>query len=198
MSFINYTTKEINCKVVYYGPSTCGKSTNLKYIYKKTNPEAKSQMVSLSNEDDSAIFFDFLPLALGEINGFKTRFHLYTIPGPNFFTSSRRLILKGVDGVVFVVDSQMDKIEANLESFEEFKINLREQGYDIDQLPFVLQYNKRDKPAVSSLVQLQQVFNPNNTIPEFESVAKEGVGVFETFKSIAKLIISDLKQKPLK
>ena len=146
MAFINYSAREINCKLVYYGPGLCGKTTNLKHIYDKTTPSAKGKMISLATETERTLFFDFLPLALGEIRGFKTRFHLYTVPGQVFYDASRKLILKGVDGVVFVADSQEERFEANIESLENLKENLREQGYDIDQIPWVLQYNKRDLP----------------------------------------------------
>ena len=146
MSFINYSSREINCKIVYYGPGLCGKTTNLQYIYAKTSPEAKGKMISLATETERTLFFDFLPLSLGEIRGFKTRFHLYTVPGQVFYDASRKLILKGVDGVVFVADSQIERMEANIESLENLRINLTEQGYDLDKLPYVIQYNKRDLP----------------------------------------------------
>ncbi len=135
MSFINYSSREINCKIVYYGPGLCGKTTNLQYIYNKTNPELKGKMISLATETERTLFFDFLPLALGEIRGFKTRFHLYTVPGQVFYDASRKLILKGVDGVVFVADCQIERMEANVESVENLRLNLAEQGYDIDQAP---------------------------------------------------------------
>ncbi len=146
MAFINYSAREINCKLVYYGPGLCGKTTNLKYIYEKTAADAKGKMISLATETERTLFFDFLPLALGEIRGFKTRFHLYTVPGQVFYDASRKLILKGVDGVVFVADSQEERFEANVESLENLKANLREQGYDYDKIPIVIQYNKRDLP----------------------------------------------------
>ena len=135
MSFINYSSREINCKIVYYGPGLCGKTTNLQYVYAKTNPEAKGKMISLATETERTLFFDFLPLSLGEIRGFKTRFHLYTVPGQVFYDASRKLILKGVDGVVFVADSQIERMEANLESVENLRVNLAEQGYDLEQAP---------------------------------------------------------------
>ena len=149
MAFINYSAREINCKLVYYGPGLCGKTTNLKYIYEKTAADAKGKMISLATETERTLFFDFLPLALGEIRGFKTRFHLYTVPGQVFYDASRKLILKGVDGVVFVADSQEERFEANVESLENLKANLREQGYDLDKIPIVIQYNKRDLPNVA-------------------------------------------------
>src|SRR5580658_7100134 len=148
MSFINYMAREINCKIVYYGPGLCGKTTNLQYIYERTNPDAKGKMISLATETDRTLFFDFLPLALGEIRGFKTRFHLYTVPGQVFYDASRKLILKGVDGIVFVADSQKDRIDANLESVENLRTNLAEQSCSLDKLPYVVQFNKRDVPNI--------------------------------------------------
>src|ERR671927_19802 len=148
MSFINYMAREINCKIVYYGPGLCGKTTNLQYIYERTNPEAKGKMISLATETERTLFFDFLPLSLGEIRGFKTRFHLYTVPGQVFYDASRKLILKGVDGVVFVADSQIERMEANVESLQNLEKNLKEQGYDLSKIPYVLQLNKRDLPNI--------------------------------------------------
>ncbi|MDD5287327.1 MAG: ADP-ribosylation factor-like protein [Desulfuromonadaceae bacterium] len=193
MSFINYASREINCKIVYYGPGLCGKTTNLQFIYQKTAPEARGKMISLATETERTLFFDFLPLSLGEIRGFKTRFHLYTVPGQVFYDASRKLILKGVDGVVFVADSQEERIDANIESLENLRINLKEQGYDLDKLPYVVQYNKRDLPGVMSVEELRRDLNPTN-VPEFEACATTGEGVFETLKAIAKLILLDLKK----
>ncbi len=193
MSFINYMAREINCKIVYYGPGLCGKTTNLQYIYERTNPDAKGKMISLATETDRTLFFDFLPLALGEIRGFKTRFHLYTVPGQVFYDASRKLILKGVDGVVFVADSQMGRIEANQESVENLRTNLAEQGYSLDNIPFVIQYNKRDMPGVVPVDELHSQLNPKD-VPEFEAVAPTGVGVFETLKQVARLVLTELKK----
>lgn len=193
MSFINYSSREINCKIVYYGPGLCGKTTNLQFIYKKTNPKARGKMISLATETDRTLFFDFLPLSLGDIRGFKTRFHLYTVPGQVFYDASRKLILKGVDGVVFVADSQVERMEANIESFENLRLNLAEQGYDLDTIPLVIQYNKRDLPNVVSMDEMQKVLNARN-VPAFEAVAPEGVGVFETLKAIAKLVLIELRK----
>jgi mutual gliding-motility protein MglA len=193
MSFINYLSREINCKIVYYGPGLCGKTTNLQYIYNKTNPEAKGKMISLATETERTLFFDFLPLALGEIRGFKTRFHLYTVPGQVFYDASRKLILKGVDGVVFVADSQIARMEANLESMENLRTNLAEQGYSLDKLPYVVQYNKRDMPSVAPVDELRRLLNPQN-VPDYEGVASTGIGVFETLKSVAKLVLTELKR----
>lgn len=193
MSFINYLSREINCKIVYYGPGLCGKTTNLQYIYNKTNPDAKGKMISLATETERTLFFDFLPLALGEIRGFKTRFHLYTVPGQVFYDASRKLILKGVDGVVFVADSQIARTEANIESIENLRTNLAEQGYSLDKLPYVIQYNKRDMPNIAPVEELQQLLNPNG-VPSYEAVAVSGGGVFDTLKSIAKLVLTELKR----
>ncbi|MFN7697877.1 MAG: GTP-binding protein [Deltaproteobacteria bacterium] len=194
MSFINVLQREINCKIVYYGPGLCGKTTNLQYIYNKTNPDAKGKMISLATETERTLFFDFLPLALGEIRGFKTRFHLYTVPGQVFYDASRKLILKGVDGVVFVADSQIARTEANLESLENLRTNLAEQGYSLDKLPYVVQYNKRDMPSVASVDELRSLLNPNS-VPDFEAIASTGVGVFETLKSVAKLVLTEVKRQ---
>jgi signal recognition particle receptor subunit beta len=194
MSFINVLSREINCKIVYYGPGLCGKTTNLQYIYNKTNPDAKGKMISLATETERTLFFDFLPLALGEIRGFKTRFHLYTVPGQVFYDASRKLILKGVDGVVFVADSQIARTEANLESLENLRTNLAEQGYSLDKLPYVIQYNKRDMPSVAPVEELRELLNPNK-VPEFEGVASTGVGVFETLKAVAKLVLTEVKRQ---
>ncbi len=193
MSFINYALREINCKIVYYGPGLCGKTTNLQYIYQKTAPDARGKMISLATETERTLFFDFLPLSLGEIRGFKTRFHLYTVPGQVFYDASRKLILKGVDGVVFVADSQEERIDANIESLENLRINLTEQGYDLDKLPYVIQYNKRDLPDIMFVEELRRELNPTD-VPEFAACATTGEGVFETLKAVARLILIDLKK----
>jgi hypothetical protein len=193
MSFINISSREINCKIVYYGPGLCGKTTNLQYIYNKTNPEAKGKMISLATETERTLFFDFLPLSLGEIKGFRTRFHLYTVPGQVFYDASRKLILKGVDGVVFVGDSQVERMEANIESLDNLRSNLSEQGYDLDKLPYVVQYNKRDLPNASPMSELEEMLNPTK-VQSFEAVAPKGVGVFDTLKAVAKLVLTELKK----
>src|SRR5262249_5951159 len=193
MSFINYSSREINCKIVYYGPGLCGKTTNLQYIYAKTNPEAKGKMISLATETERTLFFDFLPLSLGEIRGFRTRFHLYTVPGQVFYDASRKLIPKGVDGVVFVADSQIERMEANIESLDNLRTNLLEQGYNLDKLPYVVQYNKRDLPNASPIEQLKTLLNPTK-VPEYEAVATTGFGVFDTLKAVAKLVLTELKK----
>jgi len=193
VSFINYSSREINCKLVYYGPGLCGKTTNLQYIYNKTKPDAKGKMISLATETERTLFFDFLPLSLGEIRGFRTRFHLYTVPGQVFYDASRKLILKGVDGVCFVADSQMERMEANIESLENLRENLIEQGYDLDKLPYVIQYNKRDLPSSVGLEELSSALNPTR-VPEFEAVATTGVGVFDTLKALAKQVLTELRK----
>jgi mutual gliding-motility protein MglA len=193
MSFINYSSREINCKLVYYGPGLCGKTTNLQYIYAKTAPDAKGKMISLATETERTLFFDFLPLSLGEIRGFKTRFHLYTVPGQVFYDASRKLILKGVDGMVFVADSQVERMEANLESMENLRTNLSDQGYNLDKIPYVIQYNKRDLPNAAPLQELRELLNPTG-MPEFEAAAVSGTGVFDTLKAVAKAVLTELKR----
>jgi signal recognition particle receptor subunit beta len=193
MTFINYAAREINCKIVYYGPGLCGKTTNLQWIYDKTNPQAKGKLISLATETDRTLFFDFLPLDLGTVRGFKTRFHLYTVPGQVFYDASRKLILKGVDGVVFVADSQIERMEANIESLENLRLNLTEQGYDLDKLPYVIQYNKRDLPNAAPMEQLRPVLNPTK-VQEFEACATSGAGVFDTLKAVAKAVLTELKR----
>jgi mutual gliding-motility protein MglA len=193
VSFINYSSREINCKIVYYGPGLCGKTTNLQYIYNKTSPTAKGKMISLATETERTLFFDFLPLSLGEIRGFKTRFHLYTVPGQVFYDASRKLILKGVDGVVFVADSQIERMEANQESLENLRDNLKEQSYDIEKIPLVMQYNKRDLPNAAPTEDLSRILNTRRR-PEFLATATNGFGVFDTLKEVAKLVLQELKR----
>lgn len=193
MSFINYSSREINCKIVYYGPGLCGKTTNLHYIYNKTSPQAKGKMISLATETERTLFFDFLPLQLGEIRGFKTRFHLYTVPGQVFYDASRKLILKGVDGVVFVADSQKARMDANEESILNLAENLKEQCYDIAKIPMVLQYNKRDLPTAVPQEDLSKRLNTRQW-PEFPATAPNGFGVFDTLKEVAKLVLQELKK----
>jgi hypothetical protein len=194
MAFINYSAREINCKLVYYGPGLCGKTTNLKHIYERTAEAARGKMISLATETERTLFFDFLPLALGEIRGFRTRFHLYTVPGQVFYDASRKLILKGVDGVVFVADSQAERFEANLESIDNLRQNLREQGYDLERIPWVIQYNKRDLPNAVSLEEMRAALNPHGKVPDFEASAASGKGVFETLKALARLVLNELRR----
>ena len=193
MSFINYMAREINCKIVYYGPGLCGKTTNLQYIYKRTNPDAKGKMISLATETERTLFFDFLPLSLGEIRGFKTRCHLYTVPGQVFYDASRKLILKGVDGVIFVADSQLERLEANQESLDNLRTNLAEHGYSLEKIPYVIQYNKRDLPNALPTEELRQLLNPIGVL-DYEASARTGQGVFETLKAVSKLVLTELKR----
>lgn len=195
MSFINYNSKEINCKIVYFGPSMSGKTTNLQYIYSQTHPDGKGKMISLQTENERTLFFDFLPLALGTLRGFKIRFHLYTVPGQSYYDASRKLILRGVDGIVFVSDSQVTRMEANLESFATLRSNLEEQGYELENIPIVFQYNKRDLPNVCPLPEMAKAINPRG-FPSYEAVASNGIGVLETLKGLSKLILKDLKGQP--
>ena len=195
MSFFNYAAREINCKVVYYGPGLCGKTTNLQYIYERSSPDSKGKMISLATETDRTLFFDFLPISLGTIRGFKTRFHLYTVPGQVFYDASRKLILRGVDGVIFVADSQTARLEANLESLDNLQNNLVDHGVSLDTLPYIIQYNKRDLPDVASLAELRTQLNPLG-VPEVEAVACTGIGVFDTLKLLARSIVTELKKNP--
>ena len=190
---INKATREINCKLVYYGPGLCGKTTNLKYIYERASPESKGKMISLDTETERTLFFDFLPISVGEVGGFKTRFHLYTVPGQVFYDASRKLILRGVDGVVFVADSQVGRLDANLESFDNLRANMAEQGFDLDRKPYVLQYNKRDMPDLASVAELRTLLNTSG-VPDHEAIASTGFGVFETLKSLTRLLIADLRR----
>ena len=191
MSMINYASREINCKIVYYGPGLCGKTTNLEYVYEKVSPNTRGKLISLATETERTLFFDFLPVDLGAIRGFKTRFHLYTVPGQVYYNASRKLILKGVDGVVFVADSQVERLDANIESMHNLYENLAEYGLDLREIPFIIQYNKRDLPNTSSLQELEALLNPNR-VPHFEAVATRGIGVFDTLKAVSKLVIKSL------
>ncbi len=194
MTFINYAAKEINCKIVYYGPGLGGKTTNLQYIYSKTSPDAKGKMISLATETDRTLFFDFLPLDLGTIRGFTTPFHLYTVPGQVFYDASRKLILKGADGVIFVADSQKERMESNIESIRNLEANLRQHGLDLATLPYALQFNKRDLPNALPTDELYRVLNYKRE-PTFEAVAPNGKGVFDTLKSVAKQILVELRKR---
>jgi hypothetical protein len=191
MTFINYAAREINCKIVYYGPGLGGKTTNIQHIYDRTNPSAKGKLISLATESDRTLFFDFLPIELGTIRGFRTRFHLYTVPGQVFYDASRKLILKGVDGVVFVADSQEVRMDANTESVCNLRENLRENGYDLQTIPYVLQLNKRDLPTAVPAPEMIAVLRVKDE-PVFEAVALRGLGVFDTLKSVVKLVLLDL------
>lgn len=191
MSMINYASREINCKIVYYGPGLGGKTTNLEYVYSKVRPETRGKMISLATETERTLFFDFLPVDLGAIKGFKTRFHLYTVPGQVYYNASRRLILKGVDGIVFVGDSQVERMDANYASMQNLFENLADYGYDPHELPIVLQYNKRDLPNIVGVEELRSQLNPDGW-HDFEAVAPEGIGVFDTLKSVSKLVLKSL------
>jgi mutual gliding-motility protein MglA len=193
MTFINYASREINCKIVYYGPGLCGKTTNLQYIYDSTAPQAKGKLISLATETDRTLFFDFMPLELGTVRGFKTRFHLYTVPGQVYYDASRKLILKGVDGVVFVADSQEERMDANIESLYNLEENMQSQGYDLAQVPYVLQFNKRDLPNVCSIEEMTAELQRKGE-PTYEAVASKGIGVFDTLKAIAKQVLTELRK----
>jgi signal recognition particle receptor subunit beta len=192
MSFINYNAKEIHCKLVYYGPSLGGKTTNIQWVYHKTMAKEKTELFSLPTAVERTLFFDFLPVNVGEIRGFKTRFHLFTVPGQVVYDASRKLILKGLDGVVFVADSQAERMEENIQSLENLRRNLDQQGYNIQQIPLVFQYNKRDLPNAVSVGELRSVLNRFNA-PDFEATASTGSGVFEALRTVSKSIINVLK-----
>jgi signal recognition particle receptor subunit beta len=194
MTFINYAAREINCKIVYYGPGLGGKTTNIQWIHDKTRTDSKGKLISLATETDRTLFFDFLPIELGTIRGFRTRFHLYTVPGQVFYDASRKLILKGVDGVVFVADSQEMRRDANIDSVENLRHNLKENGYDLTSMPYVLQFNKRDLPAVMPVDEMLSELKLRDE-PTFEAVATRGDGVFDTLKSIIKLVLADLRKR---
>ena len=223
MSMINYASREINCKLVYYGPGLGGKTTNLEHIYGKVAPNTRGKMISLATETERTLFFDFLPVDLGTIRGFKTRFHLYTVPGQVYYNASRKLILKGVDGIAFVADSQLERMEANVESMQNLYDNMAEYGYDLTKIPFIIQYNKRDLPNAAPVRDLQAALNPGWPIedltqqkatpnpirpgeflvekvgtdwigraPYQEAVATRGDGVFDTLKTVSKLVLKSL------
>lgn len=193
MSFINFAAREINCKIVYYGAGLGGKTTNLQWIFDQTLKKTGGKMISLATETDRTLFFDFLPLDLGTIRGFKTRFHLYTVPGQIFYDASRKLILRGVDGVIFVADSQEERMDANIEAFDNLIENLKEHNYDFAKIPYVLQLNKRDLPNVLPVDELKTALVKKNE-PVFEAVAFKGVGVFETLKECGRLVLAELKK----
>ena len=193
MTFINYASREINCKIVYYGPGLCGKTTNLQHIYDKSTASAKGKLISLATETDRTLFFDFLPLELGTVRGFKTRFHLYTVPGQVFYDASRKLILKGVDGVIFVADSQEERMDANLEALDNLATNLQGQGYDFSTIPYVLQFNKRDLPTAMPVEEMKKILCRRNE-PTVEACASTGTGVFETLRAVAKVVLQELNR----
>jgi signal recognition particle receptor subunit beta len=193
LTFINYVAREINCKIVYYGPGLGGKTTNLQYVYQITNAENKGKLISLATETERTLFFDFLPIDFGQIRGFRTRFHLYTVPGQVFYDSSRKLILKGVDGVVFVADSQEERFDANLESLSNLAENLKEQGFDIGNIPYVLQLNKRDLSGAMPFEDLKNQLLIKGE-PVIEAVANKGEGVVPTLKAVARQVLIELRK----
>lgn len=195
MALVNHTTREINAKIVYYGPGLCGKTTNIHFIFHRISPNQRGKLISLATETDRTLFFDFLPVELGSVKGYKVRFHLYTVPGQVFYNATRKLVLKGADGVIFVADSQRAMVDANLESLSNLKDNFTDMGVDLDDFPMVLQYNKRDLPDVMTVKELNAAINPRS-IPHYEAVAMNGDGVLKTFAAISKLVLQDMQQNP--
>ncbi|WP_026852484.1 GTP-binding protein [Geothrix fermentans] len=193
MTFINYASREINCKIVYYGPGLCGKTTNIQWIYEQANPDKKGKLVSLATETDRTLFFDFLPLDMGMVKGFKVRFHLYTVPGQVFYDASRKLILRGCDGIIFVADSQKARMEANIESIANLATNLKENGFDVRSIPYVLQLNKRDMPSAVPVPEMERLLRFRGE-PMIEAVASQGTGVIETLKAAARQILMELQK----
>jgi len=194
VSTINFAAREINCKIVYYGPGMCGKTTNLKHVFGKVPGHLRGEMVSLATEDERTLFFDFLPLDLGTVQGFKTRFHLYTAPGQVFYNASRKLILRGVDGIIFVADSAPGRLRANAESMRNLRENLAEHGIDINDVPIVIQINKRDLPDALPADMIRAVIDPQRRYPTYEAVASKGTGVFETLKATSRLVLEKLSR----
>jgi hypothetical protein len=193
LTFINYVARELNCKIVYYGPGLGGKTTNLQHVYSITAPENRGKLISLATETERTLFFDFLPIDLGQIRGFRTRFHLYTVPGQVFYDASRKLILRGVDGVVFVADSQEERLDANLESISNLRENLKEHGFDLAKMPYVLQLNKRDLPNIMPAEELRRLLLVKGE-PVFEAVAMKGVGVLDTLKAVVRQVLIELRK----
>jgi len=194
MTYVNYAAKEINVKIVYYGPGLGGKTTNLQHIYERTAQDVKGKLITLATETDRTLFFDFMPLDVGNIKGFKVRLHLYTVPGQVFYNASRKLILKGVDGMIMVCDSQRERMDANMESIRNLEQNLKENGYNLQEIPYVLQLNKRDLPNVVPVEEMKAQLTVKDE-PVIESVAVDGTGVFATLKTISKLTLLDLRRK---
>jgi signal recognition particle receptor subunit beta len=191
VALVNYSSREINCKIVYYGPGLGGKTTNIQYVYDKVAPETKGKLVTLATEMDRTLFFDFLPLELGTVKGFKTRFHLYTVPGQVYYNASRKLILRGVDGIVFVADSDEYRLDANIECLYNLHENLAEHNLKLPEIPFVIQWNKRDLPSALAVVDLEHELNPDGN-QAFEAVAVKGQGVFDTLKCVSKMVLHKL------
>ncbi|MCK4404353.1 MAG: GTPase [candidate division Zixibacteria bacterium] len=196
MASINYAFKEIWCKIVFYGPGLSGKTTNLQYVYQKIPSQSRGSLISLATDQDRTLYFDFLPVDIGKIHGFSTKFQLYTVPGQVYYNATRKLVLRGVDGLVFVADSQKCKMDENIESFQNLVENLSEYGYNIDKIPLVFQYNKRDLTDISSVQELEEALNPKG-LPHFETVAIKGAGVFDTLKCISKLVLDQARRKQL-
>lgn len=194
MASINYAFKEISCKIVFYGPGLSGKTTNLQYVHHKIPPQTRGELISLATDQDRTLYFDFLPVNIGKVHGFSTKFQLYTVPGQVYYNATRKLVLRGVDGLVFVADSQKSKMDENIESFQNLMENLTEYGYNITKIPLVFQYNKRDLSSLSSVEELEGVLNPKG-LPYFEAVATKGIGVFDTLKCISKLVLDQAKRK---
>ncbi|HBI23713.1 MAG: hypothetical protein A2Y48_05340 [Nitrospirae bacterium RIFCSPLOW2_12_42_9] len=193
MALFNYTSREINAKIVYYGPGLSGKTTNIKHVYEKIVPDKKGKLITLPTYGDRTLFFDFFPLDAGEIKGYKIRFHLYTVPGQVFYNATRKLVLKGADGVVFVADSQEDMLDSNLESMSNLRKNLADHGINLDDFPFVVQYNKKDLSNILSAESLNRALNPKS-VPFFLASAATGEGVLETLTSVSRLVLTDLKE----
>jgi signal recognition particle receptor subunit beta len=194
MASINYALKEISCKVVYYGPGMCGKTTNLQYIHQHTASDKRGNMVSLATPGERTLFFDFLPLEASQVHGFRTKFQLYTVPGQVMYNSTRKLVLRGVDGVIFVCDSQWEKTRENTESFRNLADNLVSYGYSLETTPYVVQYNKRDLPNIAPAHYLRYLVNPRQ-VPDFDSIATRGEGVFETLNTICTLVLAQMSQR---
>jgi signal recognition particle receptor subunit beta len=196
MASINYAFKEISCKIVFYGPGLSGKTTNLQYVHQKIPPQTRGKLISLATDQDRTLYFDFLPVDIGKIHGFSTKFQLYTVPGQVYYNATRKLVLRGVDGLVFVADSQKSKMDENIESLQNLMENLSEYGYNLDKIPLVFQYNKRDLAPINSVEELEGALNPKG-LPYFEAVASEGIGVFDTLKCVSKLVLDQAKRKQL-
>jgi signal recognition particle receptor subunit beta len=195
MALVNHTTREINAKIVYYGPGLCGKTTNIHLIYHRIAPNQRGKLISLATETDRTLFFDFLPVELGTIKNYRVRFHLYTVPGQVFYNATRKLVLKGADGVIFVADSQRAMMDANLESLTNLRDNFAEMGIDLTDFPMVIQYNKRDLPDIMSISQMNEALNPRH-IPFYEAIATTGDGVLKTFTAVSKVVLQDMQRSP--
>jgi signal recognition particle receptor subunit beta len=191
MPMTNYARREIDCKILYYGPGLGGKTTNVEYVHSRVDPRSRGELISLATKQGSTLLFDFLAVDLGVVRGFQARFHLYTVPGQAYYEARRQLLLKGVDGVIFVADSQTGRDDANVEAMQELYDNMDSHGYDLSRLPFVIQYNKRDLPDILPAEELRARLNPGR-VPDFESVATEGTGVFETLAAVSRLVVKSL------